>query len=125
MAWLSQNWLWVAIAIGFFYLMTRMHGGGHGMSRSFGYRGGGRNDPPAGDRSLGRDIAVDPVSRRAVATGGATISAVYQGRAYYFESREDRDAFEKEPEKYLAGLPASGQPESAYEDRPRRRRGGC
>lgn len=128
MAWLSQNWIWIVVAIGFFYFMTRMHGGGHSMGRSMGYRDGGRNEAPPSDRGTASDIAVDPVSRRAVATAGAAISAVYHGRAYYFESREDRDAFEKEPEKYLATLPASGQAlgsEGNYEDRPRRRRGGC
>lgn len=125
MEWLSQNWLWIVIALGFFYFMTRMHGGSHGMGRSMGHRYGGRDDGPSG-RRVGPDVAVDPVSRRAVTTSGAAISSVYHGRAYYFESREDRDAFEKEPEKYLAGLPASGQAlgsEGGYEDRPRRRRG--
>lgn len=71
--------------------------------------------------------AFDPVSRRAVAAGGTPISAVYQGLAYYFESRENRDAFESNPDKYLAGSSAGGQPigaERAPTDRPRRR-GGC
>lgn len=70
--------------------------------------------------------AFDPVSRRSVAPGGTTISAVYQGRAYYFESRENRDAFESNPESYLAGSPVGGQPIDAARspaDQPRRRRG--
>ena len=70
---------------------------------------------------------VDPVSQRAVALAGTPISAVYQGRAYYFESRENRDAFESNPGKYLAGSPAAGQPietEQPRTYRPRRR-GGC
>lgn len=65
--------------------------------------------------------AFDPVSRRAVTVGSAPISMVYQGRAYYFESRENRDAFEADPKKYLAESPA-GQPIGSA-DRPRRRRG--
>lgn len=66
--------------------------------------------------------AFDPVSQRAVTVGSAPASTVYQGRAYYFESRENRDTFEGNPEKYLARSPAASQPiESA--DRPRRRRG--
>jgi YHS domain-containing protein len=72
------------------------------------------------------ESAFDPVSRRAVALGGKPISAVYQGRAYYFENRENRDAFENDPEKYLADSPVGGQPvasERAETDRPRRRRG--
>ena len=69
----------------------------------------------------------DPVSRRAVALGGTPVSAVYQGRAYYFESRENRDVFEGNPVKYLAGFPAAGQAigsDAASAERPRRR-GGC
>lgn len=72
--------------------------------------------------------AFDPVSRRAVPLGGTPISAVYQGRAYYFESRENRDTFESSPDKYLGGSPVGGQPigaDRAPADRPRRRRGGC
>ena len=69
----------------------------------------------------------DPVSRRAVALGGTPISAIYQGRAYYFESHESRDSFESNPEKYLAGSPVAGQPigvQNAPTEQPRRR-GGC
>lgn len=66
--------------------------------------------------------AFDPVSRRAVTVGGAPVSTVFQGRAYYFESRENRDAFEANPEKYLAGSPAASQLIGSA-DRPRRRRG--
>jgi YHS domain-containing protein len=71
--------------------------------------------------------AWDPVSRHAVALTGSPISTIYQGRAYYFESRDNRDAFESSPEKYVAGLPGAGQAigsEAPYADRPRRR-GGC
>ena len=70
--------------------------------------------------------ALDPVSQHAVALGGAPISTVYQGRAFYFESRENRDAFENNPSKYLAGSSGAGQfvgPEASSPERPRRR--GC
>src|SRR5579863_717229 len=30
--WLSQNWVWIALAVGAYFFMTRM--GGHGMGRS-------------------------------------------------------------------------------------------
>ena len=128
MEWLSQNWIWIAVAIGGFYLMTRMHGMGHGMGHSMGRGHGGEGGDPPADRSAGAGATFDPVSRRAVATGGSAISAVYRGRAYYFENREDRDAFEADPEKYVAGSPAAGQvigSEEADRERPRRRRGGC
>lgn len=70
--------------------------------------------------------AFDPVSRRAVPPGGLPVSTVYQGRAYYFENRQNRDAFESSPDKYLVGSPVAGQPigvETSYDDRPRRKRG--
>ena len=123
MDWLSQNWIWIAIAIGGVYFMTRMHGMGGGMGRSM-RRGQADEAPPDQGRSLG--ITFDPVSRHAVAPGGSAASAVYHGRAYYFENREDRDTFEADPEKYIASAPEAGQPigsENPY--RQRRRRGGC
>lgn len=125
MEWLSQNWIWIIVAIGVIYFMTRMHGVGQGMGHAMG-RGYGGAGPPA-DRGPGSVIVFDPVSRRAIAPSGSSISAVYRGRAYYFESREDRDAFEADPEKYVAGAPGAGQAigsEDTYRERPRRR-GGC
>ena len=69
----------------------------------------------------------DPVSRRAVVTSGSPISFLYHGRAYYFESRQNRDAFESNPDKYLADSPATGEagrPEPRATERPGRQ-GGC
>jgi YHS domain-containing protein len=52
----------------------------------------------------------DPVSQRTLPSATA-IASVHQGRIYYFEDRANRDAFESEPEKYLAGShQAIGQP---------------
>lgn len=126
MQWLSQNWIWIAVAIAGIYFMTRMHGMGRGMGHSMGRGYASDGDGPPADRETGSNTAFDPVSRRAVAAGGSAISAVYHGRAYYFENREDRDAFEADPEKYIAGSPAAGQAigaEDAYRDRPHRRHG--
>jgi YHS domain-containing protein len=70
--------------------------------------------------------AFDPVSRHAVALGGTPISTVYQGRAYYFESRDNRDAFESNPDRYITGGAAGGQvigSGSPTADQPRRRHG--
>ena len=57
MQWITQNWIWIAVAIAVFYFMARMHGMGRGMGHSMG-RGYGRNggDPPA-DRGTGSDTA--------------------------------------------------------------------
>jgi YHS domain-containing protein len=55
----------------------------------------------------------DPVSQRMLPAATA-IASVHQGRIYYFEDRANRDAFESEPEKYLAGShQAIGQPVGA------------
>jgi len=48
---------------------------------------------------------IDPVSRRTVPADLA-IASVHQGRVYHFEDRTNRDAFEAEPEKYVAGAQA-------------------
>ena len=44
----------------------------------------------------------DPVSQ-SVLPAATAIASVHQGRIYYFEDRANRDAFEIDPEKYLAG----------------------
>ena len=118
MEWLSHNWVWIVAGIGLVFLMTRMHGMGHGMGRGC----GGHGDRTPADTETNSGNAIDPVSRRIVTTGGSAISTVYRGRAYYFENRDDRDAFESNPEKYLVGAPAVGQ---AIAGERFRRRGGC
>lgn len=127
MDWLSQNWIWIALGVGVLFFMTRMGGmGGCGMGHSTGHSHGSSNDNPPADGGAGPGTTFDPVSRHAVAPGGTTISSVYHGRAYYFESRENRDAFEGNPDSYLAGSPAAGQvveSATASGDRPRRRHG--
>ena len=42
MDWLSQNWIWIVVAIGFVLLMRR---GGMGCSMGHGGHGGGQNEP--------------------------------------------------------------------------------
>ncbi|MBI1220936.1 MAG: YHS domain-containing protein [Rhodobacteraceae bacterium] len=118
MSWLSQNWLWIALAVGVIFFMTRR--GGFGMGRSMRYNQGPGQDAPASRSLLG---GVDPVSKHSVAPGTSSISSVYRDRAYYFETRENRDAFEAEPEKYLTGTAAAGQLISG--DRQGHRRHGC
>ncbi len=124
MDWLSQNWIWVAFAAGAFFFMTRM--GGHGMGGSMRHSYGGARDTAPPDVGTSPRTAFDPVSKRAVA-GGAAIASVYRNQAYYFETRENRDAFEAAPEKYLAGMAPAGQAIDDYrdDDRPRRHRHGC
>lgn len=53
------------------------------------------------------------------------LTTVYQGKIYYFASKENRDRFEAAPQEYAqkaAGLPLRS--DEAATERPRRR-GGC
>lgn len=71
------------------------------------------------------ETAFDPVSQHTIMFD-MPISALYRQRVYYFESRENRDAFESDPEKYLAGSPTAGQPigpQNAVTVTSRRKRG--
>ena len=108
MASISQYWVWILVAIVGYFLLTRMAGCSRGHSISHGGDHGGGNEKPLSDQG-GPRTALDPVNRHSVVVGGTAISAVYGGRAYYFESRENRDAFEHDPEKYLATAPSAGQ----------------
>jgi YHS domain-containing protein len=54
------------------------------------------------DRVADATELFDPVSQRML-PAATPIASVHQGRIYYFEDRANRDAFEAEPEKYLAG----------------------
>lgn len=126
MEWLSQNWLWIVLAIGGFFLLTRMGGmGGCGIGHSRRRDDDGRETvPPAAGNHPG--TLFDPVSRHAFVAGNMPFSTVYDGRAYYFESRENRDSFEADPGKYVRGSATAGEVIEADRetDRPRRR-GGC
>lgn len=76
------------------------------MGKGMGGQQSGGNS--AAGQGMGPGAAIDPVTRR-VLSDDAAASAVYQGRVYYFESRENRDAFESDPGMYLAEAPAVGQ----------------
>ncbi|MDO8777230.1 MAG: YHS domain-containing protein [Burkholderiaceae bacterium] len=101
MEWLKQNWINLLVLVGVI-LFLRLSGMGCGF-------GGRRGRPEHGpDRQGGADTPVefastaDPVSRRPVDPTSA-VATVYRGRAYYFESRENRDRFEAAPNQYATG----------------------
>lgn len=79
MDWLTQNWTYLLLFLGVFLLM-RFSGMGCGM--------GGRRAEP------GHRHEAEPAKDETV--------TVYQGRAYYFESRENRERFEAAPEQYAS-----------------------
>ncbi len=119
MDWLSQNWIWIVVAVGGFFLISRMGMGmgmgmgGCGMGHSHGHdHASGGHDSAAKSGANGKAADTvklfDPVSQHMLPTATET-ATVHQGRIYYFEDRANRDAFETEPEKYLAGAPAIGQ----------------
>jgi len=126
MNWLTQNWIWIAVAVGGFFLLTRMRGmggtGGCGGGHGAGGHGNSTTMPP--DAS-GPDpgATIDAVSGHALAPGGTAASTVFHGQAYYFESRENRDAFESDPDKYLTATPQAGRTLATAGDRPRRHHG--
>ena len=126
MNWLTQNWIWVAVAVGGFFLMTRMHGMG-GMGGCGGGQGenGHGGSPTTSSDASGSDpgTTIDAVSGHALTAGGTAASSVLRGHAYYFESRENRDAFESDPDKYLAAAPQAGRALAPAGDRPHRHHG--
>jgi YHS domain-containing protein len=104
MEWLSENWLLVLLIGGALVLMFRRGGIGGGM----GCCGMGAHDAHHGSQkgSNGSDATsearpVDPVSSEPVSSDGA-IASVYRGRVFRFASRENRDRFEAEPERFVA-----------------------
>jgi len=97
------------------------HAGGHRHSAEQG------QDDGHPHQSHQPSTTFDPVSRHSVTASGTALSSVYRGRAFYFESRENRDLFESHPEKYLEGAAGAGQPlerEHEYAGE-RHRRHGC
>ena len=98
MDWLTQNWTYLLLLVGVILFM-RFGGMGCGF--------GGRRTHPAHDPDRSRRVdtaaesapAIDPVSGRMVDPMTA-VATIYQGHAYYFESRESRDRFEAAPDKF-------------------------
>lgn len=115
--WLQQNWINLLVLAGVI-LFLRLSGMGCGF--------GGRRVRPQHrpDRQAGADTpaesatTTDPVSRRPVDPTSA-VATVYQGRAYYFESRENRDRFEAAPDQY-ATVPQDDDQAARH-----RHHGGC
>ncbi|MBI1848097.1 MAG: YHS domain-containing protein [Candidatus Rokubacteria bacterium] len=56
-------------------------------------------------------MAVDPVCKMTVEPAQAAAQSSYQGRTYYFCAVGCKKAFDREPDRYLAGGgPAGGHP---------------
>lgn len=125
MEWISQNWIWIVVAIAALFLLRRGHGhgglfggGGHGshgglggLLGGLGHGGhhGGYGDHAHEARSEPRPgTAIDPISGKEVRTEHA-ITSYFRGGVYFFESPENRQRFEASPEQYAARTGA-GEP---------------
>lgn len=87
MEWLSQNAIWILLAIGLVFLMCR---GGMGC----GIGGHGHHD-----RRPGPESPRDPVTGQQVDKTRA-LTSVFREKIYYFESESSRAEFEKDPQRF-------------------------
>lgn len=118
MEWLAQNWTYLLLLVGVI-LFIRFGGLSCGFGGRRAHSAHGLTHPGGADTPVKSTQATDPVSRRSVDPQSA-VATLYQGRAYYFESRENRDRFDSAPQTYVA--PASGE---QAEQGHRHQVGGC
>lgn len=119
MQWLSQNWIWIILVIGVILLMRRGGmGRGMGHGHSHGNDGHARQDRESNSPRTDPDTRPkDPVNGEIVNPETA-LNSMYQGRVYYFASRENRDTFEASPAQYAS---RAGERDEAH----RHHRHGC
>lgn len=114
MEWLQQNWINLLVLVGV-VLFLRFSGMGCGFAGRR-VRPEHRLDRPgSANAPVESASTTDPVSRRPVNPTSA-VATVYQGRAYYFESRENRDRFETAPDQY-ATVPKDGDKAAGHDHR--------
>ena len=89
MQWLSQNAIWILLAVGFLFMARR-----GGMGCCGGHAHGGPHRPGQDQRT-----ARDPVSGNPVDTRQA-LTSMHQGQRYWFESEATRAQFEQDPGKF-------------------------
>ncbi len=121
MAWLTQNWIWIALGIGVAYYFMRGRLGGQANGRGsrpggmLGHMGHGRAGGPDArgteannsNVTTAPDAAIDPVGGGAVPTASA-LTSIHAGKVYYFSSKENREQFEAAPQDFAKN--AAGQP---------------
>lgn len=110
MEWIIQNWaslLLLAVVLIFLSRRGRMGCGigGHAARES--------SHPSKDEKSSTDSPTLDPVSGEAVSRATA-LTSVYRGRIYYFSSREHRDKFEAQPDKFAATQ--AGDPAQSHRD---------
>ena len=97
MQWLAQNWLWILLVVGFFFMMRRGGCGMGGGMKSHGQHGGDTQHGNEENKSAAS--AIDPANKATLDTAIA-LTSVYRGKIYYFASAENRAIFEAKPEQY-------------------------
>lgn len=117
MHWFVQNWIWILLAVGLFFLMRR---GGCGMGGemhgSGGHEGHGDHDgqkPHHAEENRSPDILIDPVNK-ATLNPAIALTSVYHGTTYYFGSAENRTIFEADPAQYARAEQAEQQPHKSH-----------
>ena len=139
MDWLSQNWIWVLVGLGLVFYLFRGgmhglggHGAGHGGLIGMGHEhpgmsadtGGAAQQPDARASANAPEAAIDPVSGEAVRTAQA-LTSIYQGKIYFFGSKESRERFEAAPQDYAPKATGYSMQAPVREEYRPRRRGGC
>lgn len=97
MQWIAQNWLWILLVVGFFFMMRRGGCGMGGGMKSYDHHGG--DSQHGTDENKSATTAIDPVNRASLDIAGA-LTSVYHGKIYYFGSAENRAIFEADPAQY-------------------------
>jgi len=92
--------LWFVIWAGLIFLMMRFGCGAHVMGHRTDSKAG-HDEDTASARWIPPKTDTDPVCRKTVRTADAKPS-VFDGKVFYFCSRECREIFEAAPELYLA-----------------------
>jgi YHS domain-containing protein len=113
MEWLLRNWIWIFFAVGVFLLMRR-----GGLACGMGHGGHAQTPRDSADQIANSDNGPkDPISGARVNSEGS-VNSMYQGRLYYFETRENRDKFEASPAQYASAT-------AGDDDAHRHHRHGC
>lgn len=104
MAWLTQNWYWILLALGVFLLMRRggMGCGMGGHRRAPNEPGSHQHGQANGPTTHLDGPARDPVNGHPVDQAHA-LTSIFDGQTYYFESEQSREEFNKDPQRFAGG----------------------
>lgn len=113
MDWITQNWTWIVFAIAVFllvfiwiafaigvFLSMRRSSKEHRMGHAHGTRTIQQQEDDASHIDLDMRPK-DPISGE-ITNPETALNSMYQGRMYYFGSRENRDTFEASPAQYAS-----------------------